>query len=678
MKVPLSWLAEYVRVPVETRRLADDLTVSGLAVDALETHGAETVLDLDVTTNRVDCMNVYGVAREVATLYGEPLRSLDLAFEESGRPPAPSALDVAIEAPELCPRFCARVLDVRMGPSPQWMRDRLEMVGVRPISSVVDLTNYVMLEMGQPCHAFDLARLPQGRLLVRWAREGERLRTLDGVERLLSARVGVVAGPEGPLALAGIMGGASSEVSDETRTVALEAAYWAPLSIRRAAKSLSMHTEASHRFERGADPEGPPAAIGRIAALLGRIGSGTVRPGLLDQYVAPRARRSAVVRLERAKALIGKHVPEPEAQRILEGLGFRVTPRAGALAAEIPTWRGDVAREEDLIEEIARHHGLASVPSTLPPALQAEGLRPAQRAERRLREALVGAGLTEVINSPLVSAEGEEASTRVALENPLAEDQGLLRSSLAHPGLVGVLRTNLRHGRRDVAVFEVGRVFHPGQPLPREERRLGVLLAGSLSGPHWSGSRRPVDFFDLKGLLDVVTSRLGVPPVTFGGADGVPGWLHPGKASKLEWQSGECGFMGAVHPEAAQAWELRDDTYVAEVSLDGLLSARPEPARYRTLPRSPAVARDVSVACDRTVRAADLEQWVRDAGGGLLRSVSIVDRYEGPPVPEGRVSLTLGLVFQEPSRTLTGDEVQAAVDGIVAALRSRGADIRGE
>jgi phenylalanyl-tRNA synthetase beta chain len=341
MKVPVSWLREYVDVPVEVSELADDLTLAGLAVDAVETHEGDSVLDLDITTNRVDCMNVYGVAREVAVLYGAALRPIPAEIAESG-PPAAEALSVVVEAADLCPRFCARVLDVRIGPSPAWLRERLERVGVRPINTVVDLTNYVMMEMGHPSHAFDLARVPGAQLRIRWAREGERLTTLDGVERPLTARQGVVAGPESALALAGIMGGASSEVSDDTRVVALEAAYWDPLSIRRGARALGMHTEASHRFERGADPEAPPLATARIAHLLAKIGAGSVRPGLIDQYVARRPPRTIEFRPGRTDALLGVPVPPERAQAILSGLGFVIRESVEGVTVSVPTWRGDV------------------------------------------------------------------------------------------------------------------------------------------------------------------------------------------------------------------------------------------------------------------------------------------------------------------------------------------------
>jgi phenylalanyl-tRNA synthetase beta chain len=677
VKVPLSWLREFVDFPTEPRQLGEDLTFVGLALEGVEGRSAEAVLDLDVTTNRVDCMNVYGVAREVSVLYGIPLQPPDISFIEAGRP-ASESLDVAIEAPDLCPRFCARVLDVRLGPSPAWLRDRLEAVGVRPINNVVDLSNYVMLELGQPSHAFDLDRVPEGRLIVRWAREGDRLTTLDGVERTLSGRVGVVGGTEGPLGLAGIMGGASSEVSDQTRVVALEAAWWDPLSIRRASKALGLHTEASHRFERGADPEAPPAATARIAHLLGKIGAGTARPGLLDRHPAPRPRRTTVFRLERAAAMLGTNVPEGRAREILIGLGFGVKEQAGGWSVEVPSWRGDVSREADVVEEVGRHLGIDRIPSTVPPSRGAEGLRPAQATARAVREALVGAGLTEVINYAFVSDAdaGTHAPPRLRLANPLSEEQAALRSSLVMPGLVGTLRANLRQGRRDLRVFEVGRVFGPTPRGPAEEARVGLLLAGA-GAAHWSASPPPADFFDGKGVVELLAQRLGIGPFSFA-ADGAPAFLHPGKSAVLLLGGRPRGYVGVLHPDVAETWELRDDAVVAELELDVLTAVTPPPVRFRPLPRAPAVARDLSVVADESVPAAEIEARVREAAGALLKDVAIVKRYMGPPIPPGKASLTLSLVYQDPGRTLTGEEVQASVDHIVAALRAAGLEIRGE
>ncbi|HET8645461.1 MAG TPA: phenylalanine--tRNA ligase subunit beta, partial [Vicinamibacteria bacterium] len=596
--------------------------------------------------------------------------------------PAAQALEVVVEAADLCPRFCARVLDVRMAPSPAWMRERLEKVGVRPISTVVDLTNYVMMEMGHPSHAFDLARIPDGRLHVRWAREGERLTTLDGVERVLGPRQGVVAGPQAALALAGIMGGASSEVGDDTRVVALEAAYWDPLSIRRAARSLGMHTEASHRFERGADPEAPPLATARIAHLLARMGAGSVRPGLVDRHVAPRPARTAVFRPGRTSALLGVPVAPQQAQDILQGLGFTVRESVEGVSAEVPSWRGDVAREVDLVEEVGRHYGLDKIPSTLPPGRGAEGLRPWQARLRAVREALAGAGLTEVVTYAFVSdrAAAAHVPPRVALRNPLSDEQGVLRTSLIVPGLLSVLQTNLRRGRRDAQVFEVGRVFLPapaGADWPVDEvQRLGVLMTGS-GRPHWSGRGRAADFFDATGALHVLGQRLGLPLWELRAGESLPAFLHPGKAAEV-WSGGQrVGYVGAVHPGQAEAWELREETIVAELDLEPLLAARPAP-RFRALPRFPMMARDLSIAAPAAMTAGRIESLIREAAGDLLREVWVVDRYEGPPLKPGTVSVTVTLQYQHPSRTLTGDEVQASVRRVVEALHAQGCEIRGE
>jgi phenylalanyl-tRNA synthetase beta chain len=675
MRVPLSWLAEFIDLP-EARRVADDLTMVGLAVEGMETRGDDTILDLDVTTNRVDCMNVYGVARELSAIYGKALRPLDVRLSETG-PPAAESLRVDVEAPDLCPRFCARVLDVRIGPSPEWIRDRLEAVGVRPINNVVDLTNYVMMEMGQPSHAFDLERIPERRLRVRWARDGERLTTLDGVERTLSGRAGVVAGPDQPLALAGIMGGASSEVSDDTRVVALEAAYWEPVAIRRAAKSFGMHTEASHRFERGADPNGTVVATARIGHLLQTIGAGSARPGLIDQHPAPRPRRKVFLHPARVSALLGTDVPDDRAREILTRLGFAASDRqATGIPFDVPSWRGDVTREVDLVEEVGRHHGLDKVPATLPPANRREGLRRWQTRERALRDLLVGAGLVEVINYAFVPR-GEVEAEAVELANPISEQQVALRTSLV-PGLLSNLAANRRRGSREVRLFELGRVFASRNGgAPAESMRLGLLLAGDAGEAHWSRRARPGDFFDLKGLLEVVSDRLGARDLEF--ADGpLPEFVHPGKAAALQLGGQEVGYIGALHPAAAETRDLRDEVLVGELELERILAAQPAPVRMRSLARFPAVTRDLSIICGADTPAAELAEVARRAAGPLLRSVSLVDRYEGEQIPAGKVSLSLQLVYQDPDRTLTGAEVQESVDAVAGALRGRGAEIRAE
>jgi len=681
MKVPVSWLKEFVDVKVEPERLGVDLSEIGLALDGFVKDRDDAVLDLDVTTNRVDCMNVYGVAREVSVMYGVPLRPLAVSFAESGAP-ASQALAVSIEAADLCTRFCARVFDVRMGISPEWLRERLERVGVRPISNLVDLTNYVMMEMGQPTHAFDLAKLPDARLVARWGRAGEKIQTLDGMDRTIpeKPRVGVVASGTAPLAVAAVMGGASSEVSEATRVVALEAAHWDPLSTRRGAKALGMHTEASHRFERGADREGAPLSTARFAHLLEKIGGGSARPGLIDVIGAERPARRASLRSKRVALVLGAPVPDERCDQILRGLGFDLGARKdGAVEAVIPTWRGDVSREVDLIEEVGRHHGLSKIPSTLPPASDAVGLKRWQVRERTVRRTMLAAGFTEIASlsflaePPGLDLPGE--SVRVA--NPIAEDQGVLRRSIVFPGLVQALLTNLRQGRRDMRLFEIGRVFLPAERLAREERRLGVLLVGEMRGGHWSERGRRADFFDLKGLLRPLAEQLRLPPFEIV-REGLPAYLHPGKSGVVRDGERELGVLGALHPDVAERLDVREEVLIAELYLDSLLNAPASVARLSPLTRHPAIARDLSVVCNDSVDAGTLLAFARHAAGPLLRSAQVVDRYEGQPLGEGRVSLTLALKYQDPVRTLKSEEVDQSVQAVIAMLREQGAEIRGE
>lgn len=692
MKVPISWLREYVDVAVAAEQLGHDLTKVGLELGGVADHGADVVLDFEVTTNRVDCMNVIGLAREASVRYGTPLRLPATDVVESGAP-AGDVLSVGIDAPDLCPFFAARVLEVRIGPSPDWLVARLEAVGVRSINNVVDLTNFVMLETGQPSHAFDLERLPAPGLRARWAQAGEKLATLDGVERALTPRNGVVAAADGTaLALAGVMGGAASEVHDGTRLVALEAAYWDPLATRRSAKAQGLHTEASHRFERGADPAATLFALDRIAHLVVRLGIGSVRPGVLTAGAMP-APRHVAYRPARTNRIVGGEVPEAEQRRVLAGLGFVVAGAGEAWDVAVPTWRGDVAAEIDVVEEVARHHGVDNVRATIPPAARPGRLREEARAARRVRELLSGAGLSEAISLSMLAdaAQRDVAAARVRLANPLSEAGDALRASVAFPGLVQALQHNQRQGRREVRLFELGSAYLPAvdpAARPREVRRVAVLLSGPDPQAHWSGRRGGADFAELKGVVEGLVAGLGVAQLewnaTGSGArsssaptpPGTPSFLHPGQGARLRLGDVEVGWAGGLHPDVAAGYDLRDPVFLAELDLAPLLAPRAA-VRFTALARFPAVARDLSVLCPPGLSAAAVESIIRQVAGTSLRHVAFVDRYAGPQVPAGHVSLTLSLRFSEPDRTMVGEEVQRAVEAAVRALTAVGAEIRG-
>jgi phenylalanyl-tRNA synthetase beta chain len=379
-------------------------------------------------------------------------------------------------------------------------------------------------------------------------------------------------------------------------------------------------------------------------------------------------------------ALLGTEVPKARQVGILGSLGFAVDEQAGEIAVRVPSWRMDVSGEADLAEEVGRHHGIQRIPTALPAASRPGSLRRSQRRERRIREVLTGIGLTEVINYAFVAGAQVDAPehARLRLANPLTEEQDTLRGSLVMPGLIHTLRTNLRLGRRDVAIFELGRVFAPGQPMPREQRRLAVLLSGVTHPQHWSVRSRPFDLFDLKGYIELLFERLGQAGPVVDGAGAAPAFLHPGRAVGLSRGGEPIGYAGALHPDVRARWELRDEAVVLEIMLDAVLEELPRTARFTALDRFPAVQRDLSILCGEATPAAEIDARVRAAAGERLRSVSLLDRYTGNQVPPGKVSLTVSLRFQDPERTLTSGEVQASVDDVVRELRSAGFEIRGE
>ena len=684
MKIPVSWLRDFVDFTVEPPQLADDLTSVGLACDGIESFGNEAVLDLDITTNRVDAMNVYGVAREVATFYSLPLKPLSLDFTESGVA-ASEVLSVEIEAQDLCPRFAARVFDVRVAPSPQWLKNRLELAGQRSISNIVDLSNYVMLEMGQPTHAFDLARLRGAVLKARMATAGEVVKTLDEVERTLAPTMGVVADAEGALAIAGVMGGASSEISDETRAVALEAAYWNPLLIRRTAKALGMHTDASHRFERGADPDAGPVAIARFANLVAKGGMGTTRPVLIQARGSKIAERRLVLNLGNVDARVGASIPTDQAKTTLAKLGFEVTepdPDAAAhpgrdrgLEVVVPAWRSDCTREVDLIEEVARHYGLMKIARTVPASRRAAGLTPAQRTERRLKALLSGLGYREALHLNFVSAARCDPSQGavVKIANPLSVEQAALRTSLVMPGLLESLERNQRHGARDIQFFELGRTFSPSPQGPVETPRLALLISGA-TPRGWSFKPRALEFFDLKRTVEEILQRNASATVAFD-REGVPPFLHPGRSVVIRLEGQVRGYLGEIHPDTIDRFSLKDRPAVAEISVDALSSR--DALSFSVFSRFPGVVRDLSILVPATASAGDLIHLARGKAGPTCCRVDLIDRFEGGGVPAGQVSLTLSFLFQDETRTLSSEEVERSMDAVRASFSQRGYTVRG-
>jgi phenylalanyl-tRNA synthetase beta chain len=639
----------------------------------------DDVLEFEVSPNRPDNMCVYGIARELHAVTGSPLApdpaADDAPAEGSGR--APQLLPVTVTDPELCPRFSVRVFtDVQVGPSPLWLKARLMAIGQRPINNVVDITNYVMLLLGQPMHAYDLDRVAGPAIEVRRARERERIVTLDGEERVLDSDAVLVCDAGGPTGIGGIMGGAASEVSDTTTRVAMEAATWNGPNILRTSTKLGLRTEASSRFERQLHPELALAAQRLAARLMVELCGASMVPGTIDVAEPVPPPRRLTLRSKRVEGLLGEQIEPQEAATLLERLGFGAEQADGDLDVEVPYFRdGDVQREADLIEEVARVHGLNRLASTLPARERAVGgLTRTQKLRRTAADLLQGRGLSEIITfsfvSPGVTAKlrlpPDDARTRVLLiTNPLSEDQSAMRTMLL-PGLLATARRNVARDQASLALFEIGRVFLSNGPdiQPEERLHLGVLLAGELTPKTWRSDPRLADFYVVKGLLAGVLEALGVD---WRLVDGGPAFLHPGRAAEVLIDANDAGYLGEVHPQVARDFgleELERPPAVFEIDL-GLTLAAAEKAerRFVDLITYPPVYQDIAVVVDEAVEAQTVLDCVRAAAGPELRAVRIFDLYRGEQVGEDKKSLALRLEFQSPERTLTDQDV--------AAIRSR-------
>jgi phenylalanyl-tRNA synthetase beta chain len=655
----------------------------------------ERVLELGITPNRGDAASLLGVAREVRALFGGPLRLPSHDVREAGAPGS-DAVRLRIDAPDGCYHYAARVVrGVRVGPSPDGLRARLEASGFRAINNVVDATNAVMLELGQPLHAFDLAKLAGAEIRVRRAAPGERIETLDGQTRSLDPGDLVIADRDTPVAIAGVMGGAGSEVGDATRDVLIESAHFEPTTVRRSARRHGLRSEASYRFERGVDRAGIARAADRAARLIAEIAGGTAAPGTVEArgHAAPRVERIAL-RVERTNRLLGLSLSSADVVRELARVGVAARETSpGALDCEVPSHRNDLAVHQDLSEEVARMVGYENIPTTMPLAELAPTRIPERhRIADRARDLLAGAGLVEVASYPFVS-EAEMGALRLAeddprrlalrLRNPIQDAERLLRTTLA-PSLLRLVRQNLNRQIPQVGLFEVAAVFcpDPAAPagleeagLPREPLFACAVLTETVEADLWAGPDRAPVFYRAKGIAEKALSALGYMASLRSGA--TPPYLHPAASLSLWVGDQGVGSVGEIHPGVSADFGIEPKTAMFELNLSALLAAKKREFQFREVSREPSVGRDLAVLVDRTQPAGSLLEEIRKVGGPDLVSVAIFDRYEGRGIPEGRVSLAFRLVYQRADRTLTDAEVNRVMDRIVAALASRfGAELR--
>lgn len=657
-----------------------------IGADAKQVLGLDdAVLEIEVIPNRGDWASMLGIARELAAALGKMHCKPEAKPQEAG-PKTSELSSVTIERPDLCPRYVGRVIrGVKVGPSPQWLKKRLIAGGQRPINNVVDITNYVLLETGHPLHAFDLRKLKGQRVVIRTAKAGEKIKTIDQEVRELSPEMLVIADAESPVAVAGVMGGYDSEVGEDTVDLFIESAYFEPVQVRRTSRALALISEASRRFQRGADPEMPLYAANRACQLILELAGGELAAGALDEYPQQVTRPAIHLRYDETDKLLGINVAPDDQKRYLTALGFELLEsQNGTARYQTPSWRYDCALEADLIEEVARLYGYERIPTTVPrvPRTEVE-LAPEHKVMRRLRHLLVDLGLTEVINWSFGAADedvkaglAENNSAMVMLQNPLSENHAGMRTSLL-PGLLRVASLNLRKSRPRLALFELGPVYRAagGSDTGAEQsNRLAMTLAGSARPAHWSEPERDTDFYDLKGVIEELLAYLRVE-ATFTAGDSKT--YAAGQAADIFIGDKRVAGLGAVAQDVRNAFDLDQPVYAAELDLDALLGQPAASPLFAEISAFPPSLRDLAVVVDAKVPAGSLTETIQKQGGKHLKRVQIFDIYTGNPIPDGKKSVALSLAFQSPERTLTDKDTQKAFDRILKALSEQyGAELR--
>jgi phenylalanyl-tRNA synthetase beta chain len=686
MKLIYNWLKELVDVPVPPEELASRLALSGTNIGGVETgpHGA--VIDAEVSSNRPDCLGHYGVAREIGAIYKTPLKHLAPKPVE-GSTKVSEAAAVDIQAPELCGRFTARVIrGVKIQPSPAWLKDRLEACGMASINNVVDATNYVMLELGHALHAFDYDTVRDHRIVVRSAKPKEKLKTLDGVERTLESGICVISDGDGSRAvgIGGIMGGAETEISFSTKNILLECAWFDPIAIRRAARQLKLHTEASTRFGRGADPELAETASRRCAELILQLAGGELLGGVLDVY--PGKRNVKKIHLTRREILrvMGADIPDREIEASLSALGFspvRVDENRGAAEALLatwectrPSWRAEVEREIDLIEEVARIYGLDKFPPRLPAARQGAERLPHYEAESRLRERLIGLGYREILTIPHVAEERDalfrpDGAIPARLANPLSDEAGVLRST-GVVTMTAALEWNLNHSQRNARLFEIGSYYRLNGSKALETRILTLGATGEARDKDLYNDARTYIFADLKGDIDSLGQLAG----GFIWQEGSVPWLNAAQSGRVSLREADLGIAGQLAKRTADRLKIRQDVFLAELNLGplycsyyGVKNAR----RYQPLPRFPSVERDFSLLLADGVHFSQVVEAIRSLHITEIVSTQAGDLFRGKSVPAGKYSLLVQVTFQRRDGTLTESQITDFSSRIIAALEQQ-------
>ena len=648
--------------------------------DALGTK--DTIFEIGLTPNRADCLSVVGVAREIAAKLGKKVHYPGLEVRETGAP-VESVTSVTINSPDLCPRYTARhITGCTLAPSPAWLANRLRAAGIRSINNIVDVTNYVLLEYGHPLHAFDFKLLAGGKIVVAAAAEGEKFVTLDGQERLLTASDLTIRDGEKGVALAGIMGGGNSEIEEGTTEVLLESAYFDPSAIRRTSKRLGIHTESSHRFERGTDVAGLTRALDRAAALIAELSGGSIAKGMIDVYPQPIEPRVITARLARINAVSGLALEAAEVQEIFERLEFEVSQtEAGIFRVRVPLFRVDIEREIDLVEEVVRMNGFEKVPCTMPTAAVFSDLpSDAQRLTVRLKDLLVSQGLSEVINYSFVApsscdkillAPDDFRSNGVPLLNPISDELSVMRTTLL-PGLLETAVKNISFRTLNLRIFEMRRIYlpTPDKELLDEPLYLSALLTGSRDPEGWNQSKGDIDFFDVKGIVENILGDLNVTGVSYA-ADQLDPYYHPGKACRIVCGNRLLGSFGELHPTVQENYGITAPLYYLELNFEALIASRKGRGTAQVPSRFPSTFRDIALLLPKELPVAEVLGCVNGVKAAELEGVEIFDLYTGGNIPAGEKSVAIRVRYGSRERTLTDDEVTRLHQRVMDALKKK-------
>ncbi|MDH4217540.1 MAG: phenylalanine--tRNA ligase subunit beta [Candidatus Aminicenantes bacterium] len=673
MKVSLNWLKDYVDIDLSIDRLVELLDNIGLLIEEKEEKDGDVILDVETYANRPDTLGHMGVARELAAALGLPLKEQSWSFNELSEKTS-DLIDVQIWDEDLCPRYCGVIVrNVKVESSPQWLAKKIEAMGLKPVNSVVDVTNYVLFSTAQPIHAFDLAKIAGRKIIIRRAKKGERLLSLEGKDIDLSTEMLVIADEKKPVALAGVIGGEDSAVSESTRDVFIESAYFKPVSVRKTSKDTGIQTDASYRFERGADISFPPEAARMAASLLTQFG-GKVCQGIVDVYPKPPKIKTVMLRNHRVTSLLGVEVNDSFIEKILSNLDFKLEAlQPGIWKIKIPFFRVDIEREADLIEEIARFYGYEKIPVQIPPLRTLEPiLDPKKEKTNKLRQLLFHFGFDEVVNFSFMDPEkGHKffsGSKPIQLRNPISTKAAQLRTTLIG-GLLDNIAWNRNRGAEGVHIFEMGNIFYWEEDEHREQLMLALAMMGEVSEKHWKEKNRETDFFHIKGTCEALMTQLRYGPFSFQEETHVH--FQEGHSLALLVKGETIGYLGLLKQEILDMYLLKEKVWAVEINLSQLFDKQTQSFQFTPVVKYPSVNRDISFIGDKSVSFEEIRDAVEKLQLPHLEKFSLYDRFSGSTVPGDKVSLSLRFIFRNPERTLHADEVDALQEKIIASLGAR-------